>query len=345
MTWFETLENHLDAAKEGDARLAAAVETIEIIAKACIDIAALVAEAPLHENREQLCGRTADGDTEPAVLLEANRIFLDAMRGAPVACVISRAVEEPVPMDADAPLVVATTPLHRSAKIDINVSLGSIFSILPAKAGAGCDGILQPGTNQLAAGYCIYGPQTVLVLTLGSGTHMFTLDREAGRFLLTQPDVRIDTCTSEFAINSSNYRFWEPPIRIYVDDCLEGVDGPRGANYNMRWNASLIASCHRILIRGGIFLYPGDRRRGFAKGRLRLMYECAPIAFLVEQAGGRAISDQQRILDIQPETPHERTPMIFGSASEVDCVEHYYQENRLMGRGAQLFSERGLFRQ
>ena len=344
MTSFETLENHLDAATKADGRMATVAETIRAIAAGCIDIAALVAQAPLSENREQLCGKSPDGDTQPAVLLEANRIFLNALRAAPVACVISRAVDEPVPMDTDAPLVVAATPLHRSEKIDINVSLGSIFSVLPASAGTGCNGVLQPGVNQLAAGYCVYGPQTVLVLTLGSGTHMFTLDREAGQFLLTRPDVRIDARTSEFAINSSNYRFWEPPIRTYVDDCLEGVDGPRGANYNMRWNASLVASCHRILIRGGIFLYPGDRRQGFAKGRLRLMYECAPIAFLVEQAGGRAITDEQRILDIQPEEPHARTPMIFGSASEVDCVEHYFLENRVMGRGAQLFSERGLFR-
>jgi fructose-1,6-bisphosphatase I len=344
MTRFETLENHLDAAKNDDAKMAAVVETITAIAAACSDIAALVAQAPMHEDSERLCGASPKGGTEPAVLMESNRIFLEALRDAPVGCVISRAVEEPVLIDAHAPLVVATTPLHRSAKIDINVPLGTIFSILPAGEGGGCRGALQPGANQLAAGYCIYGPQTILALTLGSGTHMFTLDREDSRFLLTHPDVRIEPRTSEFAINSSNYRYWEPPIRTYVDDCLDGVDGPRGTNYNMRWNASLVASCHRILIRGGIFLYPADRRRGFAKGRLRLVYECAPIAFLVEQAGGRAISDQQRILDIQPETPHARTPMIFGSACEVDCVEHYFLENRLMGRGAQLFSERGLFR-
>lgn len=344
MSSFETLENHLETARTGDARGAAVAETITAIAAACIDTAALVAEAPLHENSEQLCGSKLVNDTEPGVLLEANRIFLAALRDAPVACVISRVNEEPVPMNAEASLIVATTPLHRSAKIDINVPLGSIFSILPASKGSGCTDVLQPGVNQLAAGYCIYGPQTILVLTLGAGTHMFTLDREAGRFLLTHPDVRIARRTTEFSINSSNYRFWEPPIRTYVDDCLEGVDGPRGANYNMRWNASLVISCHRILVRGGIFLYPADRRRGYATGRLKLMYECAPIAFLVEQAGGRAITDQQRILDVQPESPHARTPMIFGSAAEVDCVEHYFLENRLMGRGAQLFSERGLFR-
>jgi fructose-1,6-bisphosphatase I len=344
MSLFETLETHLDAAKIGGAQTAAVSGTIKAIAAACIDIATLVARAPLNEGGEQLCCKNAGGDTEPAVLVESNRIILEALRDVPVACVISRAIEEPVPMAADASLIVATTPLHRSQKIDINVPLGSIFSILPASAGTGCSDALQPGTKQLAAGYCIYGPQTILVLTLGSGTHMFTLDRELGQFLLTYPDVRIDARTSEFSINSSNYRFWEPPIRTYVDDCLEGIDGPRGANYNMRWNASLVASCHRILIRGGIFLYPADRRRGFAKGRLRLTYECAPIAFLVEQAGGRAITDQQRVLDVQPEAPHVRTPMIFGSAAEVDCVEHYFLENRLMGRGAQLFSERGLFR-
>jgi fructose-1,6-bisphosphatase I len=344
MTRFQTLGNHLDAVKKDDAKMAAVVETVEAIAAACIDIAALVAQAPMHEDSELLCGKNTKDGTEPAVLMESNRIFLETLRDAPVACVISRAVEQPVLMDADAPLVIATTPLHRSAKIDINVPLGTIFSILPAGEGGGCRGALQPGANQLAAGYCIYGPQTMLALTLGAGTHLFTFDREASRFLLTHPDVRIEPRTTEFAINSSNYRYWEPPIRTYVDDCLEGINGPRGANYNMRWNASLVASCHRILIRGGIFLYPADRRSGFAKGRLRLVYECAPIAFLVEQAGGRAITDQQRILAIQPEAPHARTPMIFGSACEVDCVEHYFLENRLMGRGAQLFSERGLFR-
>ena len=345
MTAFETLEDYLDAVQTGDPRTAAVAPTIEAIAAACIDIAALVALAPLNEQREQLCGVSTVSGTEPAVLLESNQILLDALGDTPVACVVSRVNEQPVPMNVDAPLIVATTPLHRSAKIDINVPLGSIFSILPTPEGSGCRGVLQPGANQLAAGYCIYGPQTILVLTLGAGTHMFTLDRELGRFLLTHPDVRINARTTEFSINSSNYRFWEPPIRTYVDDCLEGVDGPRGANYNMRWNASLVISCHRILVRGGIFLYPADRRRGYATGRLKLMYECAPIAFLVEQAGGRAITDQRRILDVEPESPHARTPMIFGSVSEVDRVEHYFLENRLMGRGAQLFSERGLFRQ
>lgn len=344
MTLFETLENHLDTAKKDNVQLAAVAVTIKAIANACIDIAALVAGGPLQKVRERACGRNADGDQQQALDLESDRVLLAALRDTPVACVISEEIEAPLPINADAPLIVAIDPLDGSSNIETNASVGSIFSILPAVPGTECSGALQPGVNQLAAGYCIYGPQTVLVLTLGSGTHMFTLDREASQFLLTHPDVRIDARTSEFAINASNYRYWEPPIRTYVDDCLDGQSGPRGENYNMRWIASLVAECHRILVRGGIFLYPADQRRGYTQGRLRLAYECAPIAFLIEQAGGRATTGRQRILDVQPEAPHARTPMIFGSAYEVECVEHYFIENRIMGRGSQLFSRRGLFR-
>ena len=344
MNLFDTLENHLDTAKEGNVRLAVVTDTVKAIAAACIDIAALVAQGPLAQVQERACGINADGDNQQALDLESDRILLAALRDTPVACVISEEIEAPLPLNADAPLIVAIDPLDGSSNIKTNASVGSIFSILPAVPGTECSGALQPGVNQLAAGNCIYGPQTVLVLTLGSGTHMFTLDREAGQFLLTHPDVRIDTRTTEFAINASNYRYWEPAIRTYVDDCLDGENGPRGDNYNMRWIASLVAECHRILTRGGIFLYPADRRRGYTRGRLRLTYECAPIAFLIEQAGGRATTGQQRILDVQPDAPHERTPMIFGSADEVEYVEHYFIENRIMGRGSQLFSQRGLFR-
>ena len=237
MTLFETLENYLDAAARDDAQLAAVAETTKAIAKACIDVAAVVAQGPLRQAREQTCGMNADGDQQQALDIESDRIFQAALRDMPVACLISEEIEAPLSVNADAPLVVAVDPLDGSSNIETNATVGSIFSILPAVPGNECSGALQPGVNQLAAGYCVYGPQAVLVLTLGSGTHMFTLDWKARRFFLTHPDVRIDKRTHEFAINASNYRYWETPIRAYVDDCLEGVTGPRGEDYNMRWIA------------------------------------------------------------------------------------------------------------
>ncbi|MBT8067424.1 MAG: class 1 fructose-bisphosphatase [Gammaproteobacteria bacterium] len=344
MRLFETLENHLDAVKKDGTPMSAVAETIKAIATACIDIASLVAQGPLGQIGEQTCGRNADGDEQQALDVASDLILQAALRDTPVACLISEEIEAPLQINADAPLVVAVDPLDGSSNIETNASVGTIFSILPAVPGGECRGALQAGVNQLAAGYCIYGPQTVLVLTLGSGTQMFTLDWEARRFVLTHSDVRINPRTSEFAINASNYRYWEQSIRAYVDDCLEGETGPRGENYNMRWIASLVAECHRILVRGGVFLYPGDNRRGYTHGRLRLMYECAPIAFLIEQAGGRATTGHQRILDIEAQAPHARTPMIFGSAHEVECVENYFLENHMRGAGSQLFSQRGLFR-
>lgn len=344
MTTFKTLDNYLETATMGGARMVAVAETLKAIAGACIDVANVVSHGPLAQPVEQTCGRNADGDQQQALDIQSDHVFRAALCDMPVACLISEEIEAPLRMNAHAPLVVAIDPLDGSSNIKTNATVGSIFSILPAVPGSECSGALQPGVNQLAAGYCVYGPQTVLVLTLGTGTHMFTLDREDRQFYLTHPEVRIDKRTSEFAINASNYRYWETPIRAYVDDCLEGATGPRGEDYNMRWIASLVAECHRILTRGGVFLYPSDHRRGYSKGRLRLLYECAPIAFLIEQAAGRASTGRQRILDIEAAAPHARTPMIFGSAHEVDCIEQYFIENHMRGAGSQLFSERGLFR-
>ena len=344
MTAFKTLEDYLETATTGNAQLTPVAETLKAIAVSCIDSANVVSKGPLQQGVEQTCGKNADGDQQQALDIESDRIFQTALQDMPVACLISEEIEAPLRMNADAPLVVAVDPLDGSSNIETNATVGSIFSILPAVPGSECSGALQPGSNQLAAGYCVYGPQTVLVLTLGSGTHMFTLDWDSRRFFLTQPDVRIDKRTSEFAINASNYRYWETPIRAYVDDCLEGETGPRGENYNMRWIASLVAECHRIFVRGGVFLYPSDHRRGYTRGRLRLVYECAPIAFLIEQAGGRATTGHQRILDVEADAPHARTPMIFGSEHEVECIEQYFLENHMRGAGSQLFSQRGLFR-
>jgi fructose-1,6-bisphosphatase I len=211
----------------------------------------------------------------------------------------------------------------------VNVSIGTIFSVLHMpKAGQTVTeaDFMQPGAKQVAAGYAVYGPQTTLVLTVGNGVHMFTLDREVGSFILTSPNVKIPADTKEFAINMSNMRHWAPPVRRYIDECLAGTEGPRGKDFNMRWIASMVADVHRILTRGGVFMYPWDKREPGKAGKLRLMYEANPMAFLVEQAGGAATNGQQRILDIQPEKLHQRVAVVLGSKNEVDRVTQYHHE-------------------
>jgi fructose-1,6-bisphosphatase I len=324
--------------------------TIEAIADACIEISALVARGPLAGELGAERGDNEDGDTQKALDLIANDLIIEALHGAPVSCLVSEELKEPCPINKGAPLFVATDPLDGSSNIDTNVSVGTIFSILPSgidEDGKNIDDmcrLLQPGTAQLAAGYVIYGPQTALVLTLGEGTMIFTLDPRSREFRLTSRSIAVPPDTNEFAINSSNSRQWDGHIRAYVDDCLEGEEGPHGTNYNMRWIASLVAECHRILSRGGIFLYPADIRKGYATGRLRLVYECNPIAFLIEHAGGAATTGIQRILEIKPQNIHERIPMIFGSKHEVELVEQYYAGLNPYHERPQLFRNRSLLR-
>jgi fructose-1,6-bisphosphatase I len=220
-------------------------------------------------------------------------------------------------------------PLDGSSNIDVNISVGTIFSVLrcPKHAdGKYCEpdekAFLQPGRNQVAAGFAVYGPTTVFVLTVGDGTHGFTLDRETYGFVLTHPDIKIPADTQEFAINVSNRRRWEPPVRRYIDECLAGTDGPRGKDFNMRWVASMVADVFRVLCRGGIFMYPRDAKN--KEGRLRLMYEANPMSFIVEQAGGAATDGASRILDLQPKGLHQRIAVVLGSKNEVDKVASYH---------------------
>jgi len=345
MSEFPTLKKYLtDWANEADGKVAIA-QTIEMIAEACIEISALVARGPLAGELGAEKGDNTDGDTQKALDLIANDLIIEAIQAAPVACLVSEELEKPFLMKEGAPLYVATDPLDGSSNIDTNVSVGTIFSILPAHQGKNnkCR-VLQPGTAQLAAGYVIYGPQTAMVLTVGQGSMIFTLDPRTGEFRQTAADIAVHTDTTEFAINSSNSRQWDGHIKAYVDDCMRGEEGPHGANYNMRWIASLVAECHRILSRGGIFLYPGDVRQGYAAGRLRLVYECNPIAFLIEQAGGAASTGTQRIMEIQPQNIHERVPMIFGSLHEVELVDQYYADLNPFHERPQLFGNRSLLR-
>ena len=220
-------------------------------------------------------------------------------------------------------------PLDGSSNIDVNVSIGTIFSVLKKPENTPAVGeadFLQPGSKQVAAGYCVYGPQTTLVLTVGDGVAMFTLDREQGSFVLTQENIQVPEDTQEFAINMSNMRHWAAPVKRYVDECLAGEEGVREKNFNMRWIASMVADVHRILTRGGVFMYPWDKREPNKPGKLRLMYEANPMSWLIEQAGGAATNGQQRILDLQPAGLHERVSVILGSKNEVARVTRYHAE-------------------
>lgn len=242
-------------------------------------------------------------------------------------------------------------PLDGSSNIDVNVSVGSIFSILRTPdevIESGRDvteaDFLQPGSRQVAAGYAIYGPATMLVLTVGYGVAGFTLDPALGEFKLTHADMNVPEDTREFAINSSNSRFWEPPVKRYVDECLAGSNGPRGRDFNMRWIASMVAEAHRILMRGGVFLYPRDNKDPARNGRLRLLYEANPIGMVMEQAGGRCSSGRQAILGLSPTALHQRIGLIFGSKNEVERIENYHLEPATREAPNPLFVERGLFR-
>jgi fructose-1,6-bisphosphatase I/sedoheptulose-1,7-bisphosphatase len=242
-------------------------------------------------------------------------------------------------------------PLDGSSNIDVNVTVGSIFSVLRAPQDAIDSGrdvveadFLQPGTQQLAAGYALYGPTTMLVLTVGNGVAGFTLDPNLGQFMLTHPNLRIPEDTQEFAINASNSRFWEAPVKRYVDECLAGKTGPRGKDFNMRWIASMVAEAHRILMRGGVFMYPRDTKDAAKPGRLRLLYEANPVGMIMEQAGGRASTGREPMLTVQPTALHQRIGLVFGSKNEVERIERYHREPVAYKDDNPLFAERSLFR-
>jgi len=262
---------------------------------------------------------------------------------------VSEEMDAPYSIPASYPkgrYLLVFDPLDGSSNIDVNVAVGSIFSILRtanAAADATAGDFLQPGTQQVCAGYAIYGPSTMLVITVGTGVHGFTLAPQLGEFILTHPAMRIPAAASEFAINVSNARFWEPAVKRYVDECLAGHSGPRAKDFNMRWIASLVAEVHRILMRGGVFLYPRDSKDPKKLGRLRLLYEANPISFIVEQAGGRASSGRERILDVTPNELHQRIGFIFGANDEVERIEAYHREHNTVDHDAPLFGARGLF--
>ena len=318
---------------------------------ACKRISYLVGKGALGGALGEVGTANSQGERQEKLDVLANDIFRHTNEwGGTLAGMVSEEMDAPYAIPAEYPrgrYLLAFDPLDGSSNIDVNVPVGSIFSVLRAPEGEApprAEDFLQPGTRQVCAGYAIYGPVTMLVLTLGRGTHGFTLDREIGEFILTHPDMRIARDTSEFAINTSNARFWEPAVKRYVDECLAGRKGPRGRDFNMRWIASLVAEAHRILMRGGVFLYPRDEREATRHGRLRLLYEASPIAMVIEQAGGHASTGEERLLDVAPRSLHQRSGFVFGAKNEVERIELYHREYNRRAYDAPLFGARGLFR-
>ncbi|QDL92786.1 class 1 fructose-bisphosphatase [Paroceanicella profunda] len=306
-----------------------------------VEVSRLIARGGLSSSLGAAVGRNSDGDGQKALDMIADDAFAACLPGTGVRWLVSEEREGVTEIDPSGTLALAIDPLDGSSNIDVNVSIGTIFSIRAAQASPE-ESFLAPADGQLAAGYVIYGPQTALLLTWGAGVSHYVLDPGTGRFGLVNDRVRVPPRASEFAINASNFRHWSKPVRAYVDDCLSGAAGPLGRDYNMRWIASLVAETHRILMRGGIFLYPADARPGYQHGRLRLVYECAPIAFLMEQAGGRATDGADPILSRAASGLHARTPFVFGSAEKVARVAAYHDLPE--AEISPLFGIRGLFK-
>ncbi len=305
---------------------------IEVVARACKTISHAVGKGELGDVMGSAQSENVQGEVQKKLDIISNDILLEANEwGGHLAAMASEEMETIHPIPNRYPMgeyLLLFDPLDGSSNIDVNVSIGTIFSVLKAADGMQAPtekDFLQPGSKQVVAGYAVYGPQTVLVLTTGNGVQCFTLDREMGSWVMTQKNMQIPADTQEFAINASNARHWHAPVKRYVDEMLAGTTGPRGKDFNMRWVASMVADVHRILNRGGVFMYPADAREPDKPGKLRLMYEANPMAFLVEQAGGAATDGQQRILDIQPEKLHQRVPVFLGSKNEVDLVTSYHK--------------------
>ena len=308
---------------------------LEVVARACKSISQAVNKGALGGVLGTAGSENVQGEVQKKLDIIANEVLIEANEwGGHLAAMASEEMDSIYVVPNRYPkgeYLLLFDPLDGSSNIDVNVSIGTIFSVLKkgndnptAVEPVSENDFLQKGSQQVAAGYCVYGPQTTLVLTVGAGVAMFTLDREQGSFVLTEENVKIPEDTKEFAINMSNMRHWDEPVKRYIDECLAGKEGPRGKDFNMRWIASMVADVHRILTRGGVFMYPWDKREPTKPGKLRLMYEANPMSWLVEQAGGAATNGRQRILDIQPSQLHERVSVILGSKNEVERVTSYH---------------------
>jgi fructose-1,6-bisphosphatase I len=306
---------------------------LEVVARACKSISHAVNKGALGGVLGSAESENVQGEVQKKLDIIANEVLIEANEwGGHLAAMASEEMDSIYLVPNRYPqgeYLLMFDPLDGSSNIDVNVSIGTIFSVLKKpedSQGVTEQDFLQPGKQQVAAGYCIYGPQTTLVLTVGDGVAMFTLDREQGSFVLTQENVQVPADTKEFAINMSNMRHWADPVRRYIDECLQGKEGPRGKDFNMRWIASMVADVHRILTRGGVFMYPWDKREPHKPGKLRLLYEANPMGWLIEQAGGGATNGKERILDLQPGQLHERVSVVLGSKNEVERVTQYHHQ-------------------
>jgi fructose-1,6-bisphosphatase I/sedoheptulose-1,7-bisphosphatase len=324
---------------------------------ACKAIARAVSFGELAESTAGNAGGDVNvqGEVQKKLDVVSNQMFIaTAEWSGHLAGMASEEMDDPYQIPASysrGKYLLVFDPLDGSSNIDVNVSVGSIFSILRAPQDVIDSGrdvteadFLQPGTQQVAAGYALYGPVTMLVLSVGSGVVGFTLDHNLGEFKVTHPHIQVPADTHEFAINTSNSRFWEPPIKRYVDECLAGKTGPRGKDFNTRWIASMVAEAHRILMRGGVFMYPRDTKDPAKPGRLRLLYEANPIGFIMEQAGGRASTGRSPVLGVKPTALHQRIGLVFGSRNEVERIERYHADPATGDSANPLFTERSLFR-
>ena len=336
----EYLERHSETGPLGYSVATA----VDAIATACIEISRVARGGAPVTSADIIVGTNVDGDAQKDLDLRADWLIRRALASASIAAFASEEAAKPEYYDPASRLCVAVDPLDGSSNLDLNMSVGTIFSIMPAPRDVS-QAFRRPGTEQIAAGFAVYGPQTSLVLTLGDGVDIFALDPADATFKLSRERVRIPADSGEFAINASNRRHWDPPVRAFIDECLAGVEGPADKDFNLRWIASLVAEVYRILMRGGVFLYPADNRDGYRNGRLRLVYEAHPMAFIVEQAGGAASTGGARILDLGPDTLHQRVPLILGSTEQIRRIEQLYAATEIDAcASAPLFAHRGFFR-
>lgn len=320
------LVSHLDASTQASLK-----PVLTDVVQASIEIADAIDQGALQGNMGSLDSENVQGEVQKALDVITNDIFVDRLKqSGHIVGMGSEEVDEAIEVDVDGDpadkYLILFDPLDGSSNVNVNISVGTIFSILATDTTSPkLADFLKPGTAQLCAGYVLYGTSTMLVLTTGNGVNGFTLDKASGEFLLTHPTMNIPKETQEFAVNMSNYRYWQAPVQQYIDECLQGEDGPREKNFNMRWVASMVAEIHRILVRGGVFLYPMDSKIKSQGGKLRLMYEANPMSFIVEQAGGAASNGLKRIMEVPPKGLHQRVPVIMGSESEVKLLTRYYK--------------------
>jgi fructose-1,6-bisphosphatase I len=315
---------------------------LRVIASTGAEFAKTISRQGLVPHALGAVGTNTDGDIQKPLDIRSHNLFVEALGKLPITFIASEESDELIEIDAGATLAVAIDPLDGSSNIETNTSIGTVFSVLTADTVSVFDKPL--GDIQKAAGFLFYGPQTRLILTCGDGTQSFVLDREDDRFYLVNAALEIPAGQREFAINTSNYRFWDDSVRYFIDDCIAGESGPLGEDFNMRWNASLVAEAYRILVRGGVFLYPGDSRPSYESGRLRLLYEALPLAFIIEQSGGQASDGIQRILEMKLASLHKRVPLIFGSRDRVREIIEYITGEAVENTRFPLFEKRSLFR-